>query len=89
MGSAQPYANLHLAPDRYHASTTPLSFYSIKTLKAHLQGGPKIALSMPFKHDLDRVKVNKYVKYTGQRTLYLKAIVQKHILRRSTGPLKW
>jgi len=46
VASAGPYASLHLAPDRYHASTPPLSFLqagcpsccptnSIKALKAH------------------------------------------------------
>jgi len=45
VASAGRYANLHLAPDRYHASTPPLSFLeagcpsccptnSIKALKA-------------------------------------------------------
>ena len=27
VASAGPYASLHLAPDRYHASTPPLSVY--------------------------------------------------------------
>ena len=28
MASAGPYASLHLAPDRYHTSTSPLSFFT-------------------------------------------------------------
>jgi len=49
VASAGPYASLHLAPDRYHASTPPISFLqagcpscrptnSVKALKAHLSG---------------------------------------------------
>jgi len=35
VASAGPYANhLHLAPDRYHSSTSPLSFYRPDALPA-------------------------------------------------------
>jgi len=40
VASAKPYASLHLAPDRYHASTTPLIFYrpdALPALKAQMQ----------------------------------------------------
>ena len=32
VASAGPYASLHLAPDRYHASTPPLSFFTGRML---------------------------------------------------------
>ena len=34
VASARPYASLHLAPDRYHASTPPLIFYRPDALPA-------------------------------------------------------
>jgi len=34
MASAGPYASLHLAPDRHHASSPPLSFYRPDALPA-------------------------------------------------------
>ena len=57
VASAGPYASLHLAPDRYHTGTSPLSFLqagcpscrptnSVKALKAIPK--PLTVFTMPF-----------------------------------------
>ena len=57
VSSAGPYASLHLAPDRYHTSTPPLSFLQARCPSCHPTNSVK-ALKAKMKHSNTDPKQN-------------------------------